>query len=121
MMKYILILLASLICFDTDPMMLPNQKQVRISMYTPTVKECGSSPLTTAGGYKILDKTKASELRWCAVSKDIPVKYGDSIYVDIKQKWYKVVDRCGISNTVDILESLNSKQYLHKNSTIRWK
>lgn len=123
MNKLILILSQILLIFVTpmtDPSLLPNSREVRISMYTPTTKECGSSPSTTAGGYKIRDLNNASKLKWCAVSKDIPVRYGDSIYVEVKHSWYKVVDRCGIPNTVDILESIGSRPYLHKKSTIRW-
>lgn len=120
MIKFNLLFGILFLFLTVDPNSLPNSREVRISMYTPTVKECGPFPNITAGGYKIKNLNTASQLKWCAVSKDIPIRYGDSIYVEVKHSWYKVVDRCGIPNTVDILESIGSKQYLYKNSIIRW-
>lgn len=93
----------------------------RVSMYTATIRECGPAPFKTANGSLIKDPMNASQLRWCAVSKDLPYKYGDSIYVSCKNNWYKVVDRCGIPNTIDILESVGTKPYLFKNCLIEKK
>lgn len=90
----------------------------RVSMYTATTRECGPPPFKTANGSLIKDPMNASQLRWCAVSKDLPFRYGDSIYVECKQQYYKVVDRCGIPNTIDILESVGTKPYLYSKCTV---
>lgn len=57
---------------------------VTATIYSPTIKQCGNSPLITASGDKInIKKLNSGQLRWIAVSQDFlkqkHLKFGDKV------------------------------------------
>lgn len=63
------------------------KRSVTLTVYHPTVGQCGSNPLVTADGSKIdLRKLNSGSLRWCAVSQDLQkhYKFGTRIFIRSK-------------------------------------
>lgn len=99
--------------------------KVTATMYYATIGQCDSDPLITADGSKI-DPAHASEQRMIAVSRDLLeiFNYGDYVEIsgtDGQDGIYRVSDTMNkrIKNTIDILETVDSKPYKFENVTIR--
>ncbi len=102
------------------------KKNVTVTFYNPTKKQCGNTPLITADGSRIdLDKLRQGKLRWCAVSRDLlqVYTYGDEIWIESenpKIRGYWVVRDTMASwkkNSVDLLLPVEHKTGFGKEHT----
>jgi len=102
--------------------------KVTATMYNPVKRQCDSTPLITAGNYRI-KYWKASKQRWIAVSRDLlkrwggKFKYGDKVRVlraGHKSGIYTIVDTMNprYTHRIDILETVGTKWYQYKNVII---
>jgi hypothetical protein len=103
--------------------------EVTVTMYNPVPEQCNEEPDRTADGSKF-DVSKASKLKWVALSRDLlhrhggEIKYGEIIYIEIsnsnKSGFYRVRDTMNkrFTKSLDILEDVGTSWYKHKNVKI---
>lgn len=91
---------------------------VKATYYNPSFAQCDSTPLVTASG-AIIDTTRTTELRWCAISFNLhkryggPLDFGDVVEIEGFQGKHKIKGRYIVQdlmnpmwkNKVDILKA----------------
>lgn len=101
---------------------------VTVTMYNANTSQCDDSPLITADGSKI-NPTKATELKWVALSRDLlkrwggKFEYGNKVLIEgtgYKDGIYEVRDCMNkrFKLRIDILETVGKKHYKFKNVKI---
>ena len=118
---------------DESSVSKDSSMNVDATMYCPSISQCDSTPLITAGMYRI-NPSNASRHKWIAVSRDLLKKgggnlnYGDFVRVDSaghKDGVYRVVDTMNkrFKKRIDFLESIGTKIYKYENVKITkiWK
>lgn len=107
---------------------------VKATYYNAVISQCDSTPLVTASG-AVIDTTRTTELRWCAISRDLhkryggPLDFGDVIEIEAWQGKYKIKGKYVVqdlmnkrwSNRIDILMSENDRGITYDSAKIKHK
>lgn len=86
---------------------IANIVMVNLTYYHPVAEQCDSTPLITADNSRIdLEKLKAGQIKWCAISQDLKRKFpfGSKINIDGVGEYYvRDVMNQRHRNRIDIL------------------